>query len=212
MLLASRITTQEDITMKKYAAICVIVLLYAMCAAFAVAEEADNPVYKDWSPFKPGSFVTYKAATDAAGVTTEAEMTYTLKEVTPEKVVLEIKMVTIAAGMKVETPGELMEFPAKGEGDDVMVGDIDMTGMVDVTEVKTDAQTVEEGEEELEINGQKITTQRLKVITEDAGSKVTATLWYSDDIPGRMVKSLTEVAGPVKTTSEMTLIDYKTIK
>lgn len=199
--------------MKKYAAVCVVVmLLYGMCAAFVFAEEADNPVYKDWSAFKPGSFVTYQAKTDTAGVTTEAEMTYTLKEVTPEKIVLEIKTVTIAAGMKVESPGELIEFPAKGESDDAMVGGVDMTGMINVTEMKTDAQTVEESEEELDINGQKITTQRLKVVTEEAGSKVTATLWYSDEIPGRMVKSLTEVAGPVKTTSEMAVIDYKTIK
>jgi hypothetical protein len=198
--------------MKKSANLCFT--LFLICGVFfasvSTASEEDNPVYQDWSQFKPGSSVVYKASTETMGMTTEVEMTYTLQEVTSEKVILELKTVTDAAGVKVESPAETMEIPAKGEGDEMFgdVGDMD----VDVYDVVANGTRVSESTEKIEIKGTELEVQQIKVETDEAGSKVTATVWYSDEVPGRMVKSLTEVEGVVPVKSEMVVIDYKTIK
>ena len=198
--------------MKKYLCLYSVILI---CSIFlttvSTASEEDNPMYQDWSQFKPGSFVVYKTSTETAGVTTEVEMTYTLKEITSEKAVFELKTVTIAAGVKVESPAETVEIPAKGEGDE-MLGDITGNMGVDVYDVVTNGTRASESTEKIEIKGIELEVQQIKVETDEAGNKVTATAWYSDEVPGRMVKSLTEVKGVVPVKTEMVVIDYKTIK
>jgi hypothetical protein len=189
--------------------LCLIILSVSV-GFTSLADDDVNPVYQDWSAFKAGSFVTYTVKVDTAGMKTETEMSYTLKEVTADKVVLEIKTITEALGMKIEMPGELVEFPARGEGDDMM--ETEEMGP-NVSEVVANGTVVEEGvEEELEINGQKIMTVRSKVETEDAGSKVVVTAWLNDEIPGKVVRSITEVKGMMPVVSEMVVIDFHTIK
>ncbi len=194
----------------QYGIVCLVLL--SLCVAFtAWAADDVNPAYREWAAFKPGSFVTYMVKADTAGVKTETEMTYTLNEVTADNVVLEVKTVTETMGMKIEGPGESVVFPATGESDDMMGMDMDMGP--NVSQVMANGTVVEEGvEEELEINGQKIMTVRSKVETEDAGSQVIVTAWYSDEIPGKMVRSLTEVKGMMPVITEMVVTDFNTIK
>src|SRR5262249_30282313 len=76
-------------------------LLLALTAGRTAAQETvDNPEYATWSKFKPGTSVTYKSTTTAAGMMTEATMTITLVEVATDKVVLETSGVTKAMGME----------------------------------------------------------------------------------------------------------------
>lgn len=190
----------------------ILLVLVVMSFAFALptlAAEEPNPVYQEWSSFKPGSFVTYMMTTETAGVKTETELTYTLKEVTAEKIVLEVKTITNTMGMKIETPAEDVEFPATGESGGVMGEDMGPH----VSEVVAEGTVIEEGvEEEVEINGKKIMAMRTKVETESAGSKAIVTAWHSDEIPGQIVRSLTEVQEMVAVTTEMVVIDYNIVK
>ena len=199
--------------MKKSTSLCFT--LFLICSVFfasvSPASEEDNSMYQDWSQFKPGSFVVYKASTETMGMTNETEMTYTLKEVTSEKVVLELETVTVSAGVKVESPAETVEIPAKGEWDE-MPGDVIGDMGVDVYDVVANGTRVSESTEKITIKETEIEVQQIKVETDEAGNKVTATVWYSDEVPGKMVKSLTEVEGAVPVKSEMVVIDYKAIK
>lgn len=200
--------------MKRYFKLCFAgILIWSLFFATAcLAGEDNNPMYKDWSQYKPGSFVVYKTNTETTGVTSEVEMTYTLKEVTPEKVVLEVKTVTVAAGMKVETPGELIEFPAKGEGDEK--GFAMAEGMsIGVSDAIANGTRVDERMEKVKIKDKEIEVQRITVNTEDdAGSEVVVTAWCTEEIPGGMAKSITEVKGFVPVKVEQVVTDFKTIK
>ena len=92
------------------------------------------------------------------------------------------------------------------------LGDITGNMGVDVYDVVTNGTRVSESTEKIEIKGIELEVQQIKVETDEAGNKVTATAWYSDEVPGRMVKSLTEVKDVVPVKTEMVVIDYKTIK
>jgi hypothetical protein len=76
-----------------------------------------------------------------------------------------------------------------------------------------DSTQVDEGTETITIKDTEIEAQRVKVQTEDdTGTEITTTVWYSDEIPGGMVKSLTEIENIVPIKAEMVVIDYKAIK
>ncbi|MCA9322636.1 MAG: hypothetical protein KDB53_17975, partial [Planctomycetes bacterium] len=67
-------------------------------------KKIDNPLYTQWSKFKPGTFVTLKSSSSYGDMTTDTLMTTTLKEVTDEKIVLSTTSVMEVQGQKIETP------------------------------------------------------------------------------------------------------------
>src|SRR5262245_13341364 len=114
-----------------------MMLCVAICAL--VQDQVDNPEYKGWAAFKPGSSVTYKVQ---MGETVAGEQKSTLKSVSDEEVVLTVEM-SNAAGRSMER-----KVPAK------------------VPAAKA-PNNVKEGEEEIEAGGKKLkcATKEFEVTT-----------------------------------------------
>jgi hypothetical protein len=150
-------------------------------AATAYAEDVDNPIYKHWAKFKPGTSVTAVTTMEIAGNKTETKSTTTLKEVTADKVVVDMN-------------GFAMEFKAK-----VPKGDTTAT-----TAPKVDAKT---STEEVEVAGKKYKCTVTEVTTDVAGQKATTKSWSSEDMPGMMVKS--EMSGMMSSKTAVTEVTIK---
>ena len=141
-----------------------VAALICVGGSFCLGQQVDNPQYKSWAKFKPGTAVTMK--TDAAGTTIET--TTTLVEVTPEKVVVESKMKM--AGMEgMDMPATKMDIPAKV----AQAAGGTATGPAPVTK-----------DEEVEVAGKKYKTK----VTETKSGDTVSKTWTSDEVPGMMVK------------------------
>ncbi len=175
-------------------------MLCAMAAAPLQAEQVDNPLYKNWAQFKPGSYAVMEMVTTAAGNKTEVTQTQTLKECTPEKAVIEVKTVMMMAGQKFEQPPTEMEIAAKVPKGESQEGEENPD-----TEVK-------EGAEEIEVAGKKIKAKWTETKTKQGDTVTTVKVWTSDEIPGHQVKLMTSTSGPNKVTAESELIEFKADK
>ena len=186
------------------------VVILALASSTWAADLVDNPAYKAWAPYKPGSYVTKSGKTEMTlptGVrTTGTQITMKLLEVTPDKVVVELSMTLTTGGRKVEPPVVKQEFPAKVEkGYEYLPQDTAMT-KPEISDVKTGTDTVE-------ING-----KSLETTTYEATAKSTRNgretvshfkIWRNETIPGGVVKLETTVPAPTHSTTTMLVTDYK---
>ena len=94
------------------AAIAAVVVSTSILAADLV----DNPRYQAWAKYKAGTNVKMDMATAVGGQNMKSVVTTTLKEVTPEKVVLEMKTTMTVPGMAAPMDNAMtMTEPAKIE-------------------------------------------------------------------------------------------------
>lgn len=143
--------------------------ILTIALSLLVQEQVDNPEFKGWSAFKPGSSVTYKVQINQSP---GAEQKLTLKSVGDGEVVLETEMSSNG-----QVIGKAMErkVPAK----------------VPAEKAPRD---VRKGEEEIEVAGKtiKCTTREFET-TAANGKKFQMKVWAADEIPGKAAK--VEVAG-----------------
>lgn len=168
-------------------------------AGAAVADELDNPTYTNWAQFKPGAMVEYKSVSDVAGNKTETIIVYTLKEVTAEKAVVEMKTTMMMAGQKFEQPPMPLEHPAKVQNQPQPEGE----------QMKVEQK---EGSESIDAAGQKWDCKWYETTSDQNGMKTTSRTWTNDDVPGTLVKSVTNVDGAMKMTTETVLVSVKAEK
>ncbi|WP_165070739.1 hypothetical protein [Paludisphaera rhizosphaerae] len=167
-----------------------LVALFVQAALVAVAptanaENVDHPTYLSWAKQPLGTRVVTRSRSESKGGVLTTTTTTTLKAVKPEKVVLETLKVSDATGSLVESPPERRDqyrlFPLIGKMRKEDVGK------------PTDA--LAQGEEKLTVSG-----REFKAIwfdtkgVGDGGLKWTARTWMSDDVPGRLLKSVTRYA------------------
>jgi len=164
-----------------------------VCTSASAAEMIDNPAYEAWAQYEPGSFVSHKGVTQTQGMNIVASTTNTLKEVTAEKVVIEIKTSVSMGGQQMPPSTQNMDIPAKVEEPDETAK----------------PKEIEKGTEELEVKGKKIKTEWVKVEMTQQGVTMTATTWSSDEVPGKLVKMVSETTTPMVSKTEMTVEDYK---
>lgn len=147
-----------------------------------------------WAGFKPGSFAKMKSTMvmTIAGNKTETatEMTYTLREVTADKAVVDVE--TSMAG--VPPTKTTMDMPLGGG-----------QAMATPT-VVPDAPKPVEGEEELTIAGTTLKCKTMELTTEANGIKTMTKTWTSESVPGWAVKTVSKAEGaaPMETTIEVT--------
>lgn len=161
-------------------------------------KKVDNPLYRHWAQYKPGTYSTMQTTSEAAGQKTQMSMTTKLVEVTTDKVVVEMRMEMVVAGRKIKQPPQKQEFAAKVS---VLVNG----------QNKTDAD-VKRGKETLTIDGREVACEWVETNVEQHGMKTWTKSWTSQDVPGMTVKTLTKTAGPAKTTSEMKLVKFQITK
>jgi len=149
----------------------------ALILASLAQDTVDNPEYKGWSSFKPGSSVTYKFIRN--GAPQEGSQKSTLKSINETEAVLESEI--IKDGAAVGKPFE-RKVPAKVPA--AMAGKL-----------------LKSGEEEIEAGGKKLTyTWKEMEKTLASGKTGTSKVWISGEIPGMAARI--EIAGSVLTASE----------
>lgn len=192
-----------------------------LLAVPALAEQVENPAYKHWAKYKPGTSVTMqtqsemKMPAEAGGAAGEAQkmamtMTQKLVEVTPEKAVVEVAMAMEYQGMKQEMPARKQEIPAKINQENVDVPPMP-PGM------KAKVKHVKDGKDTVEVKGKKhsVTTKEMTLEIEGAGDKPSEAhtkVWTTPDVPGGTVKVHTKTQKPMEMTMEMKLVDYTIVK
>jgi len=196
--------------MSKFGRVCLCAAVMIGWSALAVfaEEKVDNPEYKHWAQFKVGSFSQLKMISSVMGNKGETLMTMTLKELTPEKAVVETSMVTEAMGQKHEMPATKQEILAKIEKTDVKEFEPKKGKQPDGTEVLE----VKKGKEDVKIGDKKVATEWFESKIKKDGSTVTAKVWHCEEIPGRVVKMSTKMEGPMASESEGTLEKFKADK
>ncbi len=143
----------------------------AVLALSFVQEKVENPQYKAWASFKPGSWVKHKMEMEGpGGQKMEMEVTATLTEVTPEKLVLDRKQTMTVGGRTMDLPGKKEEVEAKVEKG--------KAGTVKITEK----------EEEITVAGKKLTCKLAEMEMEQNNQKMTGKSWIHPDIPGGMAQ------------------------
>ncbi|RCK79537.1 MAG: hypothetical protein OZSIB_4291 [Candidatus Ozemobacter sibiricus] len=178
-------------------ALAVAVVLLAGLPLLA-QNQIDNPVYQNWARFKPGTRVAYSQTSEVMGNTTESQIVYELVEVTPDKVVVELTGSTTLLGKRTDMPKARLEYPARTDPADPTVKNA------------LNARTAST-EETLDLLGGKLTCKVFEATVEQQGSTIKSRFWYSDEIPGSLVKSETIMEKPVQTKTLMVLSE-KVIK
>lgn len=149
-----------------------IVTAAALLGLFTAQEEkVENPQYKGWASFKPGSWVKHKMEMEGpGGQKMEMETTATLVEVTPEKLVIDRKQ-TMTAG------GRTMELPAKKE-----------EVLARVEKGKAGSVKISEKEEEITVAGKTLKCKLAEMEMEQNNQKMQGKSWLHPDIPGGMAQ------------------------
>jgi hypothetical protein len=151
--------------------------LAAMCVGFLAiasscrADQVDNPRYLVWANFKPGSSRVWTGNVQIGPVHIRVEMTSTLREVTPDHVVVETRTTTdFGQGPRIGRPLPVVE-----------------DARIEADEVKN------LGEETIQIMGRPFHCKvyQMKDDTVDGkerpwGGK--AKIWVSSEVPGGVVK------------------------
>ena len=184
----------KEANMKTLLAVSVVL---AMGAAVCYAEEmVDNPAYKLWASFKAGAMVKTEMNTVAGDMKTQMEQTQTLKEVTPEKAVVEVKMSMVMSGNKTDMPANTMEIPAKIEKAKA--------------EAKPPNAEVKEGTEEIDVAGKKMQCKWTETKMKQGEMNITSKVWTAPEIPGSVAKMETKTEGQVKSETSMRVVEFKT--
>ena len=158
---------------------------FLLVGSVAGAEMVENPVYQDWAKYKPGTSITHTQATAVAGMDMQMEMTQTLKEITPEKAVVEMSM---KSSMIPGNPqAHAMDIPAKVEASQVQTPGKMPEGM------KGEAKSL--GKEKVKVGEKEYDCEVTAFKGESEGMKSEGKSWTSDQVPGSMVKMEMKAAG-----------------
>lgn len=192
-----------------------LALLLAVAPALRAADgdKVDNPPYKHWAAFKPGAMATVKTTihdmtaddpsrvdkTAAPPGTHESTTHYTLKELTPEKAVVEVVTVDHEGGNLVEHAPVKITYPAK----------IEKKYATSVPKDKIAG--FKEGMEDVKIGKATLKCQYAESAFKVEGEESTSKQWYSNAVPGGTVKSVTKKTqgGKVLYEAHVELIAFK---
>lgn len=163
-------------------------------AVAAKAEPVDNPAYKSWSNFKPGTQITMKTESEFNKMKSEILIVTKLVEVGKDKCVIEVETISKINGMEFKAPAMKQDVPKTF---DVPKPKDGKDPKVDLPESKK-----EEGTETVKISGLEIKTKWIKYKTKTPAGDSEGQTWLSDDVPGGLVKSVTK-SGDISTSTEL---------
>ncbi len=195
--------------MKSCLLIGLMVALAAPVALAADEELVDNPAYKNWSAYKAGAMTKLATTSDmemnGQKMTNKSTMTQTLKEITPEKAVVEIVMEVTVQGNTMKMPAQTQEIKAKVPKDQVTPHPQGVT----VTKKG-------EGDEEITVGDKKYKChwQEYEMKGEAGGETKqdmsgTTKVWTCPDVVGGVVKMQMNMDKPQKTTTTTEMVENK---
>jgi len=173
----------------------------AVCTSIFAADLVDNPRYQAWAKYKAGTNVKMDMVTAAGGQNMKSVMTTTLKEVTPEKIVIEMKTSMTVPGMAAPMDNVMtMTEPAKIEKEKIKPTD---------PEKMPNCKVLGKGTEDVKIGGKTYKCDWYEVEVETQGMKVTSKMWSCNDLPDKMVKNDTKMA---MGNTTMILTEFNVVK
>lgn len=174
--------------------------LTLMVTGSAIAQEkVENPIYQTWAKFKPGTSITYQMDTSFGTQSTSSKQVQTLKSVSDEKVVVEMQSVVEAAGQSIKTPPIPVEHLAQ-----VPQGQIDPKF---APKGKPGLET-RKGTETIKVADKSLKCEWIEAKGNTPQGEVETKTWFSDEVPGRLVKSVTSIKASNSVT-EMTLVEFE---
>jgi hypothetical protein len=181
-------------------------------------EEVTNS-YAYWIQFKPGSFVSFKLKSQIGEVAKETLKIFTLKKISPKDVVIEIKETVPEEAVTDEVGGKhgwiVLEFRFQAnedpyDDDDLFRGELGVNLYKVINDIE--GTRTDEGIEEIEVNGVKLKAKRIRVQFDEFETETTIYVWFSDEIPGKVVKYTREIKGSISVKEEVVATDFKAIK
>lgn len=164
----------------------------------------DNPQYQNWAKYKVGSMqktsMTQSIKAEGQDMNNTGSITFTLKELTPDKAVVEMVQEISIGGQSTTVPTRMMEFKAK----------VPVTATQPVAPEGGKVTRTGSGDEELTVGGKKYMCHWEEWQMESPEGKMTSKVWTSKDVPGGVVK--TESSGDmqgVKMTAKTELVEFK---
>lgn len=166
------------------------------------AELVENPQYKNWAAFKPGTTAVHRSVTETVGVEgkTVTTTTYTLVAVTPDHL-------TLRSQIRYQRyDGHETNDPA----DEYRVARlVDLPPGVAKEDFGKPIKNAEQGEETLTAAGKEYKARWYKGKASNEGGQVSGQTWVSDQAPGGLVKSVSLTSGVNKKTV-IELVEVKT--
>lgn len=173
--------------------------LIAICLALTVAGCAsadlrENPAYRAWAGFKPGTTVVVSTVTmQGEAKQADVETASRLVEVHPDKLVIENTGSMEAGDSRMKLPTEREDIPAKIAAGKLPAGRV-----------------VEEAEESVEIGGRSLRVYRTRRVEEHGGVCTETTRWISSQIPGGIVREVIAIRGKQTTVTRTELLRWQT--
>ncbi len=156
----------------------VIAVLMMGVAAQAADEMVDNPTYQHWAKFKPGAFVKLQQTMTQGGQKMQMTVTQTLKELTPERAMVEMAGSMDMGGVQQQMPARTMPIPAKVP-----------KARVPATQPLEGKTQVSQGDEELTVAGKKVKCHWFEgKMSSPEGGAFSGKTWVNPGVPGNMVK------------------------
>lgn len=178
-------------TLTRLAAVAVVV---AVAAAARADDKVENPEYKAWANFKPGTTVTMKLINEAGGMKTESTLSRKLVEVKEDQLVWDMDMEISLNGKP---------LPKQSVPKSEVRKEMKASEFAPYQDVKTGRPVgaTDDGTEKLKVGGTEYECKRYKykfktMIPNIGEEEVEGQMWECDDVPGRMVK----ITGKSKST------------
>lgn len=175
-----------------------VVLASAAVALAAPRTAATNPVYKSWAGFEEGAAVTYRSVTEAGGERTEERLAYTLVDLTKEKAVVERVVTQTVDGREVVNPAQRLENART----------FTLPPGIDPKKFGKPEGLLESGEETVTVDGKEYRARKEKTKGRVEAGDVFTETWSSDEVPGGLLKSVSEVPSQ-RSTTVVELIELK---
>ena len=172
----------------------------ALAPTAARAEMVENPQYTSWAKHQSGTEVTIKNEMSGQGMTMSQEIRQKLLEVTPDKAVIEMTVVTDMGGQKNEQK-QTQDVPSKVTKEQAE-GQLPPNVKGTVTKM---------GKEKVEVAGKSYDCEVTQYEGDGPQGKVTGKTWMTPEIPGMMAKTEMNTAGqsPMKMTLLVTAVSVK---
>lgn len=178
-----------------------LMVLILSVSAFA-AELVDNPSYKSWAKFKPGTSIVYSQNADMGAMKMTMEMTQTLTELTPDNAVVEMSMTN--SMMPGNPQKQTTKIPAKIESDKVVQPGAMPPGMK--------GETKSLGNEKVTVGDKEYDCAVTQFSGENAGMKTEGKAWTNPSVPGSLIKTEMKGTGDQGAMSTTMTLKSVTIK
>lgn len=185
----------------------------------APAEElVDNPTYQAWAQYKAGATVTLEGKTEVVAEPDTPPVTFmsmnitnTLKDVTPDHVVVEVKMSTTMMGQNTPARARDTKIPAK-----IAKSKLELSAFSGGRKDDPKVSDVKEGTDTIEVNGKKLEckTKEMNVEMKQNNDTIkgTAKIWSNAEVPGGLVKNVMTTKDPMVSTMTMNVVSYEVKK